>query len=211
MGLRGWYDSKILPKIITAACGQPEVTELRAKVVPLAQGKVLEIGCGGGLNQALYDRGRVTELFGIDPNAALLEGASARLAAQGWDADLRLGSAEDIPFIEGSFDTVVCTFTLCSVGDPERVLAELRRVLKPDGRLLYLEHGQAPDPGPARWQRRIEPLWRPLMGNCHLTRQVGSSLRAAGFEVEPLGQEYFAKMPRWAGWMEWGAARRAGV
>jgi len=211
MGIRSWYEETILPKMITAACGQEEIAQLRAKVVPLAEGRVFELGCGGGLNQIHYDRERVTAFAGIDPSAALLEGARARAKEQGWDADIRQGKGEDIPFADSAFDTVVCTYTLCSVGDHARVMAEMRRVLKPGGRLLFLEHGKAPDRGPAKWQRRIEPVWKRAMGNCHLTREIGSALRGAGFEVEPLGQEYFPKMPRWAGWMEWGTARRAGV
>lgn len=211
MGLKHWYEETILPKIITCACAQDNIMALRAQVVPLAEGRVLEMGCGGGLNQPLYNHAKVTSLAGIDPGAALLEGARARAREQGWDADFRLGVGEHIPFGDGEFDTVLCTFTLCSVQDQARVMSEMRRVLKPDGRLLYLEHGRAPDPGPRKWQRRIEPLWKNLMGNCHLTREVGGALRHAGFEVEPIGLGYQPKTPRWAGWMEWGAARRAGV
>jgi ubiquinone/menaquinone biosynthesis C-methylase UbiE len=210
MGLRNWYEEKLLSKFITAACGQEEIAALRQQVVPLAEGRVFELGCGGGLNQRHYDRSRVTSFAGIDPNHALLDGARARAAEQGWDADIRAGVGEAIPFEDEAFDTVVCTYTLCSVGDHARVMAEMRRVLKPGGRLLFLEHGKAPDAGLATWQRRIEPVWKRVMGNCHLTREVGSALRGAGFAVEPIGQEYFAGMPRWAGWMEWGSARRQG-
>ncbi len=211
MGIRSWYDETIVPRIVRAGCGQEEVAELRKQVVPLAQGNVFEIGCGGGFNQEHYDRSRVTRFAGIDPNNALLDGAIARAAEMGWEADIRCARGEDIPFGDGAFDTAVCTYTLCSVDEQARVLSELRRILKPGGRLLFLEHGKAPDPGPQKWQRRIEPLWKRLMGNCHLSREIGGAIRGAGFEVEPIGQEYFPKMPRWAGWMEWGVARRVGV
>ncbi|WP_375245587.1 class I SAM-dependent methyltransferase, partial [Qipengyuania pacifica] len=110
---------------------------------------------------------------------------------------------------DGSFDTVVCTYTLCSVDDPTSVLSELRRILAQNGRLLFLEHGRAPDAVVARWQERIEPVWKPLAGGCHLTRPIGSALRAAGFAVEPLGQAYLNKAPKVMGWMEWGVARKA--
>ncbi|TIX49969.1 class I SAM-dependent methyltransferase [Alteraurantiacibacter aquimixticola] len=211
MGLRNWYDETILPKIVAAGCSSPEVSELRAHVVPLAQGKVFEIGCGGGYNQALYKKDAITQFAGIDPNASLLDTSRKRAEAQGWEADIRQGVGEAIPFPDGSFDTVVCTYTLCSVDDQAKVLSELRRILKPGGRLLYLEHGKAPDPGPAKWQRRIEPVWKKLMGNCHLTREIGAAIRPAGFEVEPIGQEYFEKAPKWAGWIEWGVARKVGA
>lgn len=211
MGFGNWYDAHILPKVVAAGCGTEEVAELRRQVVPLASGAVFELGCGGGYNQDLYTGSAVTSFAGIDPNGSLLEAARARAAARGWETDIREGRGESIPFHDGAFDTVVCTYTLCSVDDPERVLSEMRRVLKPGGRLLYLEHGKAPDPGPAKWQNRIEPLWKKLAGNCHLTREVGASIRRGGFEIEPIGQEYFAKAPKWAGWMEWGSARRAGA
>ena len=211
MGFKHWYDETIVPKIVTMGCAQEEVTELRKQVVPLASGSVFEIGCGGGFNQPLYDREKVTAFAGIDPNGALLDGARARAKANGWDTEIKPGVGEDIPFPSGSFDTVVCTYTLCSVDDQAKVISELRRILKPGGRLLFLEHGKAPDPGPQKWQRRIEPLWKRMMGNCHLSREVGSALRGGGFEVEPIGQDYFPKMPRWAGWMEWGCARRVGA
>lgn len=210
MGFRDWYEATVLPRCIGLGCGTEEVTELRRHVVPLARGQVFEIGCGGGFNQQLYDPAAVTGFAGIDPNGTLLDAARARAAEKGWQADIRQGMGEAIPFADASFDTVVCTYTLCSVEDPARVLSEMCRVLKPGGRLLYLEHGKAPDPGPQKWQRRIEPLWKKLMGNCHLTRPVGATIARAGFKLEPLGQEYFAGAPRWAGWMEWGAAVKAG-
>ena len=211
MGLGSWYENKVVPKIVGCGCGTPEVAALRRHVVPLAQGRVLEIGVGGGFNQALYDTDRITFFAGIDPNATLLDQARDRARANGWASEIRQGKAEAIPFPDTQFDTVVCTYTLCSVDNQAKALAEMRRVLKPGGRLLFLEHGRAPDAAPQKWQRRIEPVWKRTMGNCHLTREIGPALRRAGFDVEPMGQEYFPKAPRWAGWMEWGSARRAGA
>ena len=209
MGLGEWYDAAVLPRVISLGCGSDDIGALRRQVVPLASGAVFELGCGGGFNQRYYDRGAVTSFSGIDPNARLLAQARARAEACGWPTDIREGKGEAIAFHDGAFDTVVCTYTLCSVEDSAQVLSEMRRVLKPGGRLLFLEHGRAPDAGPARWQRRIEPLWKHLAGNCHLTREVSPSIRRAGFEIDPIGQAYFDKAPRWAGWMEWGVARRA--
>ncbi|MGB7409495.1 MAG: class I SAM-dependent methyltransferase, partial [Pontixanthobacter sp.] len=140
-----WYENNVLPHILGCACGNAAIRDLRAQIVPLAQGNVFELGIGGGLNQPFYDRSRVTGLAGVDPAGAMLDQADAAIRKRGWEVDLRQGVGEDIPFASGSFDTVVCTYTLCSVDEPPKVLSEMRRILKPGGRLLYLEHGRAPD------------------------------------------------------------------
>jgi SAM-dependent methyltransferase len=121
-------------------------------------------------------------------------------------ADIQGGVGEAMPFESGRFDTVVPTFTLCSVADQAAVLGEIRRVLKPGGTALFLEHGGAPDAGVAKWQRRIEPLWKPIAGGCHLTRPVTDSVTAAGFRVPERHGRYMEKSPRFAGWVEWGVA-----
>ncbi|MEZ5682327.1 MAG: class I SAM-dependent methyltransferase [Erythrobacter sp.] len=211
MGLRQFYDRHVMPRVITLACGQKAIFKRRREIVPLAEGKVFELGCGGGLNQALYQTSLISGFSGIDPHEKLLEGARAQAAAKGWEVDIRQGVGEDIPFASSLFDTVVCTYTLCSVEDPAQVLSEMRRILKPGGKLLFLEHGRAPDADVAKWQDRLEPVWKPLAGGCHLTRPIGSALRGAGFSVEPLGQAYLAKTPRVLGWMEWGVARKEGA
>lgn len=209
--IKSWYDRHVMPRLITCACSQEAIADRRAAIVPLATGRVFELGCGGGLNQPLYDREAVTFYAGIDPHESLLDAARQRAAERGWHQDLRRASGEDIPFAPGSFDTVVCTYTLCSVGDPAKVISELSRILKPGGRLLFLEHGRAPDPRVYKWQTLIEPIWKPMAGGCHLTRPVGASLRAAGLEVEPIGQAYLKQTPRAFGWMEWGIARKRGA
>lgn len=210
MGIKDWYDATIMPRLITCACSQGQVMKRRAALVPLARGDVFELGCGGGINHAFYDAGAITSYAGVDPHEGLLEGARRAAREKGWVADLRQGRGEAIPFAEASFDCVVCTFTLCSVADPAQVMREMRRILRPGGKALFLEHGRAPDPGVRRWQERIEPLWKRLAGGCHLTRPVASALAEAGFAVEPLGKGYTPKAPRFAGWMEWGVARKPG-
>jgi ubiquinone/menaquinone biosynthesis C-methylase UbiE len=176
--------------------------------VPLAQGDVFELGCGGGINQGFYNRAAITSYAGIDPHEGLLDQASAAAQAKGWRADIRQGWGEAIPFPDEGFDTVVCTFTLCSVDAPRQVLREMRRILRPGGTALFLEHGRAPDAGVERWQERIEPVWKRLAGGCHLTRPISAALAEAGFAVETFGRGYTPKAPRFAGWMEWGAARK---
>jgi ubiquinone/menaquinone biosynthesis C-methylase UbiE len=208
MGLKGWYEANIMPRLITCACSQGQVMKRRSAVVPRACGDVFELGCGGGINHESYDAGAITSYAGIDPHEGLLEGARAAARAKGWAADLRAGRGEAIPFADASFDCAVCTFTLCSVDDPARVMHELRRILRPGGNLLFLEHGRAPDAPVRRWQERIEPVWKRLAGGCHLTRPITSALAGSGFAVEQLGEGYTPKAPRFAGWMEWGIARK---
>lgn len=208
MGLGSWYEAHIMPRLITCACSQGQVMKRRSAVVPLARGDVFELGCGGGINHQFYDPSAITSYAGIDPHAGLLDGARAAAQQKGWAADLRQGMGEAIPFDDGSFDHVVCTFTLCSVHDPVQVLRELRRILRPGGAVLFLEHGSAPDAGVARWQDRIEPVWKRIAGGCHLTRPISAAFADHGFAVDALGQGYTPQAPRFAGWMEWGIARK---
>ena len=200
------YDRFVLPKLLACACSSSPVMKQRAKIVPQAQGRVLELGIGLGLNLALYDPAKVESVTGVDPAPQL------RAAAEAAPRDPRLkvrvedGTAEALPFEDRSFDTVLCTFTLCSVHTPAGALAEARRVLKPGGAFLFCEHGLAPDPGVAKWQRRIEPIWKRLAGGCHLTRPVASAIQAAGFKLGRVDTMYIPSTPRFAGWSEWGAA-----
>ena len=209
MGLVNWWDAHVVPRVIRCACGLEPIMDLRGAVVPLARGHVFELGCGGGLNQDLYNAAQISSFSGIDPSGKLLDYAREAARAKGWEADIRPGFGEALPFDDASFDTVVSTFTLCSVSDHGKVLSELKRVLKPGGTFLFLEHGRAPDAGVRRWQERIEPVWKRLLGNCHLTRAVGTAIGEAGFSVSPLGAKYIPKMPRPSGWMEWGSAVKA--
>lgn len=208
MGIAAWYDDKIVPHIIRCGCANAQIAALRAKIVPLAEGRVFEMGVGGGLNQPYYDHARVTGFSGLDPSGKLLDFARQAARERGWDGDIREGVGEAIPFDDAQFDTVVCTFTMCSVQDQPQVLREMHRILKPGGKLLFLEHGRAPDPGPAKWQRRVEPLWKALLGNCHLSREIAPAVAAHGFTVTEVDHQYMPKTPRIAGFMEWGVGIR---
>ena len=201
------YDRYVLPRLLKCACTTRPIARQRTKVVPQAEGRVLELGIGMGLNLGLYDPARVESVTGVDPTPELRAIAEAAPRAPGLSVQVADGVAEALPFEDRSFDCVVCTFTLCSVRDPAQALAETRRVLKPGGRLLFCEHGLAPDEGVARWQRRIEPVWKRLAGGCHLTRPVTSAIAAAGFQVTRQDSMYLPNSPRFAGWNEWGEAR----
>lgn len=191
----GFYERRILPWLIDLACGMPAVERQRAKVVPLAQGQVLEIGIGTGRNLKYYDAERIERLYGLDPALQWHPLARRRLRQLALQVEPLALSAEEIPLESGSIDTVVCTYTLCTIPDPQAALREFRRVLKPDGRLLFSEHGLAPDAPVAAWQRRLEPWWKPLAGGCHLTRDVPALLRAGGFRIDDMDRRYL-KGPR---------------
>jgi SAM-dependent methyltransferase len=201
------YDRFILPRLLGCACSAPPMMKQRVKVVPKAEGRVLELGIGMGLNLRFYDPGKVSEVLGVDPSPELRAVAEAAERDPALRVRVEDGTAEALPFEDASFDTVVCTFTLCSVCTPAEALSEARRVLKPAGRFLFCEHGLAPDPGIATWQRRIEPLWKRIAGGCHLTRPVTRAIEAAGFKVEQMDSMYVPRTPKVAGWNEWGVAR----
>lgn len=207
--MASYYERRILPGLLTCACGSPGIMRQRAKIVPLARGRVLELGIGGGLNLAFYDVNKVESVTGIDPSPELR--ALALTAPR--DPDLRLeveaGTAEALPFADQSFDSVVCTFTLCSVADSAKALSEARRVLEPGGTFLFCEHGLSPEPAIARWQRRLDPLWSRLAGGCHLNRPVAETVEGASFRLTSLEKAYLPKTPRIAGWNEWGSAQPA--
>lgn len=178
----------------------------RSKAVALARGDVLELGVGAGPNLALYDPQQVQHVTGIEPNELLRSHAAA--AAHAVPVELTDHVAEALPFADASFDSVVCTFTLCSVRDPAAALREVRRVLRLGGAFVYCEHGAAPDDDVARWQRRLDPIWSKLAGGCHLTRNVETELRDAGFTVDSRGSGYLRKTPKFVGWHCWGEATR---
>jgi SAM-dependent methyltransferase len=203
------YDRYVVPWLLNCVCSASPITHQRAKIVPDAKGRVLELGMGSGLNLPFYDRGKISSLAGLEPSEPLRRMALVTAGREGLPVEITAGRAEAMPYQTGEFDTVVCTFTLCSVQNAAAVLAEARRVLKPDGRFLFCEHGLAPDDGVVKWQRRIEPVWKAIAGGCHLTRPVAASIAAAGFRVETCSTMYLPGTPHWAGWNEWGSAAPA--
>lgn len=199
------YERYLLPTLVHRTCSSATSTGQRTKVVPLARGDVLEVGFGSGLNLPFYDPAKVTKVWGLDPSAELWRMASRAVREAAFDVELVPARGEDIPLEDGLFDTVVITYTLCSIADPARGLREMARVLKPDGRLLFCEHGVAPDAAVRRWQSRLTPLWRHVSGGCHLDRDVPALLEDAGFRITELETEY---LPGWrvAGYQYCGAA-----
>jgi ubiquinone/menaquinone biosynthesis C-methylase UbiE len=202
----GFYQRHVLPHLITFAMSNEDLLAYRKRVVPAALGRVLEIGIGSGLNLPFY-RDSVEEIVGLDSSPELLALAARRPeTTRGRCLHLVQASAEAIPLDSRSADTVVMTWTLCSVREPGRALEEIRRVLRPSGQLLFVEHGAAPDAGVARWQDRLTPLWKRIAGGCHLNRNVAKLLREEGFMVSDISTGYM-RGPRVATFMYEGRAR----
>jgi ubiquinone/menaquinone biosynthesis C-methylase UbiE len=200
-----WAD-RVLPRLIEKACRSTTILEERRRWIPRARGEVLELGVGSGLNLAFYDPARVTKVTGIDPSAPLLARAAPRAAGAPVAVELVEAAAEQLPFADRSFDSAVVTYSLCSVDDPARALAEVRRVLRPGGELIVVEHGLAPDPRTQRWQHRLTPLWRRVGGGCHLDRDMTAILRDAGYRVDELTAG-FSDGARWLSFTYQGAAQ----
>ena len=200
------YDQWILPPLLNLVMRQRQLRRYRSDLVPMARGRVLEVGIGSGLNLPYYGA-NVESVTGIDPTPRLLAMAERLAPSVPVRVQLLCGSATDLPVRSASIDTIVMTWTLCSIGDPARALLEMRRVLRPGGALLFVEHGLAPDAGVARWQRTLTPIWQRLAGGCHLDRNVDALLRAAGFRVAALATGY-ADGPRPMTFMYEGRAER---
>ena len=185
----GIYQRYVLPRVIHLAMRNKTAREERARFVPLASGNVLEVGIGSGLNLPYYTRD-VEKVVGIDPSLELWRMAQRRAAQTPFPVEFLGRSAESIPAADRTFDTVVTTWTLCSIADPPRALAEMRRLLRPEGRLIFVEHGRSPDERVAAWQDRLTPVWRRLGGGCHLNRQIDDLLRGAGFGIAQMETGY---------------------
>lgn len=181
------------------------ISRMRERVVPRAQGRVLEVGIGTGLNMRHYDKTRVTHITGLDPGVQMHPLARERIALAGLQVELVGLSAEKIPMADASFDTVVITYTLCTIPDPVSALLEMRRVLAPHGKLLFCEHGRAPDVTVQAWQSRLQPLWGTVAGGCHLGRDIQTLLLEAGFSLPDLQTRYL-KGPRPFTFHYWGEA-----
>jgi ubiquinone/menaquinone biosynthesis C-methylase UbiE len=179
----GFYSHHVLPRMLDFTMRQKVLRPFRDRIVGAAEGRVLEIGLGSGLNLPLYGA-NVRSVIGLDPSPELL--TLARRYAAAVPIELIEGSADALPLEDRSVDTVVTTWTLCTISNVGRALAEARRVLRSSGSLLFIEHGRAPEPGVARWQDRFDPIWCRIAGGCHLNRQIDALVRQAGFRIDRL-------------------------
>jgi ubiquinone/menaquinone biosynthesis C-methylase UbiE len=184
-----FYNRRVLPALINFAMTRSEATRLRAANVSAARGVVVEVGIGSGLNLPFYTGG-VTHLVGIDTSAELLALARGKIGSTPFPIELVHGDAERIPRADASVDTVVVTWSLCSIANAPAALADMRRVLKPGGTLIFVEHGLSPDAGVRKWQNLLTPVWRPFTGGCHLNRKMDRLVRDAGFTITELRTGY---------------------
>jgi ubiquinone/menaquinone biosynthesis C-methylase UbiE len=202
----GFYDNYLLPKVVHFMCGQNPAMKQREKIVPKATGRVLEVGIGSGLNIPFYGADKVSHLWGLDPSREMWNLAKKNARQHHLDAEFLQSGAASIPLDDNTVDTVVMTYTLCTVPDVNAALQDIRRVLKPGGKLLYCEHGEAPDENVRRWQRRMNPVWNRLGGGCNLNRPIPRILDDSGFRSTDMQSMY---IPGWkpACFNYWGSAR----
>lgn len=201
-----WYEERILPTLINVACSTKPTRRQREKIVPRARGDVLEIGFGSGLNLPYYDRDRVRRIWGLEPSVGMRRLASDAIGRGSLEVELIELPGEEIPLADNSVDTVLVTYTLCTIPEVVQALEGMRRVLKRGGELLYCEHGKAPDPGVLKWQERLNPAWKRFSGGCNMHRDIPAILEESGFIVEDDNRMYLPGL-RALSYNYWGAAR----
>ena len=203
------YDKYILPYVLNCTCGQKPFVKQRQKLVPLAKGKVLEVGIGSGLNMPYFDTSKVISVVGIDPSVELIQLAEKRIDDSMPDVNFVISKAEEMQFNDNSFDTVLITYTMCTVDDVSASLMQIKRVLKSDGQLLFCEHGLAPDEKIVKWQNRINKFWPTISGGCNINKNIPHLIGEAGFTISNMEQMYLPKTPKIFGYNYWGTASKA--
>jgi ubiquinone/menaquinone biosynthesis C-methylase UbiE len=204
----GFYDRFILPYLVNCACGGRAFQKQRERVVPNASGRVLEIGLGSGLNLPVYMPGKVTEVVGIEPSKNISQLAQKRIDDCDFTVSVLESNAEDISLESSSFDTVLVTYTLCTIPNPSKALSEMARLLKPEGQLLFCEHGVSPDESVANWQRRINPIWGAIGGGCRLDSDIPTLISQNRFTITENNSGYIPGLKSLS-FNYWGAATLA--
>jgi ubiquinone/menaquinone biosynthesis C-methylase UbiE len=201
-----FYEDRVLPRMVNIVCGSRPARKQREKIVPRVVGDVLEIGFGGGLNLPFYDRSNVRKIFGLEPSAGMRRSAAGNITASGLDVELIDLPGEEIPLDDNAVDSVLVTYTLCTIPDAVAALEGMRRVLKPNGRLYFCEHGKAPDVEVHKWQNRLNAGWRYFAGGCNMNRDIPALLKNGGFEIEDDNRMYIPGI-RALSYNFWGTAR----
>jgi len=200
-----WYEDRVLPQLLNLACSTRPNMKQREKIVPQAAGDVLEVGTGSGLNFAYFDQTRVHKVWALEPSEPMRQLARERLADSKLEVEFIDLPGEEIPLDDNSVDTVLITYTLCTIPDPGAALDGMRRVLKPGGCLLYCEHGPAPDANVRKWQDRLNPIWSRFAGGCNMNRDIMYTLESGGFRVEK-DERMYIPGPRVLSYNYWGSA-----
>ncbi len=185
-----FYERYCLPHLINFACGLKDIQNQRKKVVPLARGRVLDVGMGSGLNIPHYNAEKIDLVWGLEPSEGMRKKARDNLKHASFEVRWLNLPGEEIPLEDDSVDTVVLTYTLCTIPDWMLALQQMRRVLKPGGSLIFCEHGEAPDEAVRKWQKRINPLWGKIAGGCHLNRPIPRYLEDGGFKIDTIESAY---------------------
>lgn len=206
--IKSWYEKFFLPKVCDKCCSTKPINYQRNKVVPLAQGVVLEIGIGSGLNIPFYNKNNIEKIIGLDPSEELNFLANKVAKKNNIEIDFIISGAEDIALPDNSIDTILITYTLCTIPDLDNSMAEMKRVLKSDGKFIFCEHGIAPDQNIIKWQRRINPIWKAIMGGCNINRNIPKIISDSGFDITNISEMYLPSTPKIVGYNYWGIAEK---
>jgi len=204
--IKSAYENYVLPKLLDTCCSTKPINYQRKKIVPNASGTVLEIGIGSGLNIPFYKISKIDKIYGLDPSIQLCKKAIKKAEEINMNIDFLFEGAEEIKLKSNSIDTVVITYTLCSIPNPMDALKEIKRVMRSDANILFCEHGIAPDIKVSKWQNRINPIWGKLFGGCNINRDIPSIISNSGFKVQNLEQMYLPSTPKIVGYNYWGSA-----
>jgi len=206
--IKSWYEKFFLPKVCNKCCSTKPINYQRNKVVPLAKGIVLEIGIGSGLNIPFYNKNNIEKIIGLDPSEELNFLANKVAKKNNIEIDFIISGAEDIALPDNSIDTILITYTLCTIPDLDNSMAEMKRVLKSDGKFIFCEHGIAPDQNIVKWQRRINPIWKAIMGGCNINRNIPKIISDGGFDITNISEMYLPSTPKIVGYNYWGVAKK---
>ena len=205
--MKKFYEKYVLPKIINCACGTKPILIQRQKIVPSASGVILEIGVGSGVNIPYYSNSNVKKLIGLDLQQDNWDQPYKIAKKSNISIDLLQGDGEELPIPNNSIDTVLITYTMCTISNVQRTLAEIKRVLNSEGKLLFCEHGLAPDKNVQKWQNKLNPIWKKCLGGCNLNRNIPELVLKSGFSFESINEMYIPSTPKFVGYNYWGAAK----
>jgi ubiquinone/menaquinone biosynthesis C-methylase UbiE len=206
--IKSWYEKFFLPKLCNKCCSTKPINYQRNKVVPLAKGVVLEIGMGSGLNIPFYNKNNIKKIIGLDPSQELNFLAKKIAKENNIGIDFIMSGAEEIPLPNDYVDTILITYTLCTIPDLDKSMNEMKRVLKSEGKFIFCEHGIAPDQNIIKWQGRINPIWKAIMGGCNINRNIPKIISDSGFDIIDINKMYLPSTPKIVGYNYWGVAQK---